>query len=187
MTKYPNPYYAIGIILVLIGIILYLELSVKETAILPVVLGCSTIYKGVSIKDEMETVDSSRERIMGTSFILPGLVQICDMGKKVTGVAMIVICIICYAILISITFSFITIDAVGKKALGMMIVFSLIFLFSDMLLCAIQLNGFCNEKELQYIGGEFEGNWTDTSLAYKLTILIMLIISIVMIVLILSL
>ncbi len=186
MVKYPNPYYTIGTILILISIVLYLELSIKETAILPAALGCSTIYKGVSIKEKMKTENSSRERIMGTSFILPGLVQVCDMGKKVTGMAMIATCIVCYSVLISITFSYITIDSVGERPLGMMLVFSLIFLFFDMVFCMIQSNEFCNQKGLQYIGGEFEGDWTNTSLAYRLTILVMLIISIMMTILILN-
>lgn len=180
MTKYPNPYYVIGTIFILIGVAVYTVFSIKETAVLPVVLGCSIIYKGVSIREKMGTEDSTRDRIMGTSFILPGLVQICDMKKKTTGVAMISVYVFCYLILISIAFSFFTIDSVGEKMMGIILVFSLIILFTDILLCLIQSNEFCNQKKLPYIQGEFEGNWTNTPLAYGLTLLVMSAISVIM-------
>ena len=170
MTRYPNPYYSVGAILILIGIVAFLKLSIKETAILPVVLGCSIICKGIPLREKMTTEDSSRDRIMGMSFILPGMVQIRDMGKRATGIAMIVTYLACYLVLISVAFSFITVDDVGRRALGTMVAFGLIILFADMLLCSIQSNEFCNQKGLPHIGGEFEGNWTDTGRAYRWTI-----------------
>ncbi len=185
MTRYPNPYYSVGAILILIGIAAFLKLSIKETAILPVVLGCSIICKGIPLREMMTTEDSSRDRIMGMSFILPGMVQIRDMGKRATGIAMVVTYLACYLVLISVAFSFITVDDVGRKALGMMVAFGLIILFADMLLCSIQSNEFCNREGLPHIGGEFEGNWTDTKRAYKWTILTASSVGIVMAVLIL--
>ncbi len=171
MSRYPNPYHATGAILILIGIVTFLVLSVKETAILPIVLGCSVVCKGIPLREKLRTEDSYRDRIMGMSFILPGLVQIRDMHRKATGMAMIATYLACYLVLLSVAFSFITVDDVGKRALGIMLVYSLLILFTDILLCAIQSNEFCNQEGLPYIGGEFEGNWTDTGRAYRWTVL----------------
>lgn len=185
MTRYPNPYYALGTILFLIGIAAYLGLSVRETAIMPVCLGCSMFLRGASLGKKLRTEESARDRIMGMSFVLPGSVQICEMGRKATGAAMIATYVACYLVLASLMFSFVTVEDVGDRMFATLLTYSLVFLFADMVLCSIQSNEYCNRRGLPYIGGEFEGHWTNTALAYRLTVLAISIFSVAMAVLIL--
>ena len=162
-----NYYYPAGA--AFIGIFLLIYATQSRVQLISLILGVSLIVRGLLLRFKLKGGESTRDYLMASSFACPGYVQFTQMGKRFTGVFMMLCFYASVSAFLSAVTGVINIDSVDVALFVGLMVYGILFTFYIAIMCALQINDYCNEKDMPFIGGEFEMKWTNTALGYGIT------------------
>ena len=144
-------------------------MTIGYTSVLALVLGTKIIIQGFMLRKKLVTEQSRRDRLSGSSWYIPGFVQMTLMGMRLSGLIMLLSYFSCFAIEVLLFSGTINAGSIGNTVGICAYVYPMVFIIAIPVVSTIQIADFCNSEDMAFINGEFEMNVKDTRKLFRIT------------------